>query len=363
MTDPVLIVGGYGIVGMQLAEIIRQEQPELGIILAGRSLDSANRAAEGFGNTTGAAVDMAHADPLTSLKQPVSAVIAVANDPHDNLLQAAIKRALPYIDITRWTERLNAAIHKTSVLELTAPVSLASSWMAGVSTIVTKALVAKLASVDTIDTSILFRLADKAGPNSIEYADRLSIPFRVWKNNKWKKAAPFSDPAVVQFPSGYEGKAYRFDEPSQESLSVYFDAKSVSSRIGYDSPSTNGTMSFLVNSGLWKLISGNAFTKFRHSLLYSPGEGAAHEIVISVTGLGKDGDAISKRASILDPLGQTHLTALGAYAQLQETLGLSGRPARSPGIFLPENHADPDHFISLLGKHGVQIVMEQAGLI
>ncbi|VAV99774.1 hypothetical protein MNBD_ALPHA04-281 [hydrothermal vent metagenome] len=167
-----------------------------------------------------------------------------------------------------------------------------------------------------------------------------------------------SEPAKVTFPGGFSTKVYRFDEPSQETLALYTGAKSASSRIAYDSASTTSTMAFLVGSGIWGLLSGPGFTKFRHSMLYNPGEGASHEIVIVVTGLDASGTEKTVRATILDPEGQTHLTALGAYIQLSETLGLDGQTPRQAGIYLPENISDPQGAIETLKQQGVEIQLE-----
>ncbi|MBR9806420.1 MAG: saccharopine dehydrogenase [Alphaproteobacteria bacterium] len=355
MNNPVLIVGGYGVVGLQLAHIIRDTHPDLPLILAGRTLRDAEDAAATLGNATGFRLDVNETGPLANQTYPLSAVVAVTNDPDDNLMRAAIGRGIPYLDITRWTERLHEATLLAGILDLKAPVVLSSSWMAGVSAIVAKAAARRLAKVEEIDTAILYRLKDKAGPNSVEYADRLGIPFRVREDGRWKTVKPMSDPARVTFPGGYSGKAYRFDEPSQETLALYTGAQSASSRITYDDAGTTGTMAFLVGSGIWGLLSGPAFTKTRRSIIYHPGEGASHEIVISISGTDSDGQPRKVRATVLDPAGQTHLTAVGAYIQLAETLGLNSGTARPAGTYYPENTENLDEVLRCLQSHAVQI--------
>lgn len=327
MTAPVLIVGGYGVVGLQLAQIIRNRHPDLPLILAGRTEARAKEAARKLGNATGAIVDVTNAAPLAGISSDISAIVGAVNDPSDHLLRTAIDTQTPYLDFTRWTERFLQARQLAEKLSPKSPVTFASSWMAGVAAIVAKATADMLETAHSIDTSILFRLADKAGPNSVEYADRLNIPFRVWKNRQWHKAKPLTESMNVVFPSGDTLAVSRFDEPSQETLVEATGAYSVSSRIGYDDPSTTRSLKILVRSGLWTLISGSWFKKLRHSILYQPGEGAAHEIVIDVTG-----PKSSSKATILDPQGQTHLTAVGAYIQLRETIGLGDSLRRSPGI-------------------------------
>lgn len=355
MIAPILIVGGYGVVGAQLAELIRKRNPQLPLLLAGRSQEQADLAAARIGNASGVAIDVTSADPLAGMDARLGAVIAAANDPANALLKAAVSRKIPYIDITRWTERLLQAQSLADEMQPGASVTLASSWMAGLSAILAMHASDGIPDIEEIRTTVLFRLNDKAGPNSIEYADRLSVPFRIWRLGAWQMVRPLTDPVRTAFPSGETAKAYRFDEPSQETLVGATGARSVSSRIAYDSASTMRTMVIMVRSGLWSMISGRMFTKLRHSLIYHPGEGAAHEFVIDVA--GKD---IQRQASMLDPAGQTHLTAVGAYIQLCEAAGLEGRPPRRTGVHFPEYETDFGFARKVLEEEGVSVQVTES---
>ncbi|MEP2987357.1 MAG: saccharopine dehydrogenase NADP-binding domain-containing protein [Parasphingorhabdus sp.] len=355
MTDPILIVGGYGIVGFQIAQVIRKRNPDQKIILAGRSIEKGSAAAKQLGNANAVALDISSEDPLAEIPPHIGAILAAVNDPENALMKSAIRRKVVYVDITRWTERLHDAHKIATALQPESPVVLSSSWMAGVSAIVALKACENLSVVDEITTSILFRVNDKAGPDSVEYADRLSIPFRVWAEGQWSTVKPLTDPMIVEFPSGDEATAYRFDEPSQETLAAITNAKSVSSRIAYDDPIVNRLMLALVRSGFWKLISGSLFTSFRRFLIYKPGEGASHEIVVKASGKSKDGKTHYSSATILAPKGQTHLTALGAYVQLCVTMGLEDQSRRSSGIFYPEKDLDPYFALKVFREEGVAI--------
>lgn len=355
MNEPVLIIGGYGVVGFQVAQIISKYHPDLPLLIAGRNLQSASAKARELPNAKPFVIDIEKEISFEKLGIKPSVVMAVANDPENHLLRAAIKEKIPYIDITRWTERLLDAIELTTTMELNSSVSFASSWMAGVSSIIAKAAAFGFSSIENIETSILYRLADKAGPNSVEYADRFGIPFRIRKDGKWKMVNPASDAKSVTFPSGETYDVIRFDEPSQETLALHFNSPNASSRIGYDDKATMGFMLAMVRSGIWKLISGDIFTNFRRSMLYNPGNGASQEFVIDIIGKDENQNPKTTKATVLDPEGQTHLTAVGAYIQLQEALGLAGRPSRTSGIYLPEAHTNPAHAIAVLKDNGIKI--------
>ncbi len=80
------------------------------------------------------------------------------------------------------------------------------------------------------------------------------------------------------------------------------------------------------------LISGDRFKSLRQSLLYNPGSGASHEIHIAVAGNDINGSPKTTTTTIVDPQGQTHLTALGALIQLERLLGLDEAAPPAPGI-------------------------------
>jgi len=354
--NTVLIAGGYGVVGSQIAKIIRQRHPTTPLLLGGRNPASAEPLVQQLGNAKGVALDLESTAPLAGLSARPTVVLNVVNDPHNYLLLDCVRAGVPYIDITRWTERMREAIVRVALEDdLRAPVMLGSAWMAGVAVILAQAASESFSVVDRIDLDILFAMADKAGPNSAEYMDRLSIPFDVKVNGELQQRMPFTDPKTVDFPGGYSGKVYRFDVPDQMTLPSTTGAKSVSGRIGFDSGSATGSLAFMANSGIMKLLNRPMFDGLRRGLLYNPGEGAAHELVIEVEGKDSEGRPHKNRVTVVDPEGQTHLTACGAVVQLERVLGLDGLPALGAGVHFPEKDSNIDAALDLFGDNGVLI--------
>lgn len=356
-TKPILITGGYGVVGEQIARALRRRHPHAPLILAGRNPAKAEALAKELGNTTTARVDMEQPNPLNGLRP--RAVLAAVNDPHDNLLMDAARAGIPYVDITRWTERLRSAASRVGTVTLQSPVMFASSWMAGVAAMAAVAASRPLKRVNSIDIAVLFSLKDKAGPNSVEYMDRLARPFEVMIDGRPAQARPYTDPRRVTFPGGHTAKAYRFDTPDQLTLPVTTGAQTVAARIAFDDAMTTNLLVFLTRSGIWKLISGKRFTGLRRSLLYNPGAGAGHELVIEAAGLDESGQSKSVRATVRDPQGQTHLTALGAIIQLERVLGLDGAPPPAPGILYPDSAPQIESAFQLLRDFGATIEVSQ----
>lgn len=351
--NSVVIVGGYGVVGRQLAQGIRRRHPDIPLIIAGRNRERADEFARTMAKSSGMALDVAEVDPLHGLKP--RAVIAAVNDPRDNLLLEAARNGIPYLDITRWTDRVRSAISSLSLIPLRAPVMLASGWMAGVASLVAVAAARKLQSTDTIDVSVLYSVRDMAGPDSVGYLDRLSAPFEVLREGTRAQVWPCTDPKRIAFPGGYEAKAYRFDVPDQFTLPIASGAGTVSSRIAFDDAMSAFLLVAFARTGVWKLIGGEKFASLRRSLLYNPGPGASHEIVIEATGLDASGMRATVRADVVDPEGQTRLAAVGALIQLERLLGLDFAPPPKNEIVYPDTAPQIEAALQVLRQFGASV--------
>jgi len=350
----IVILGGYGVVGSQISQIFRQSHPDLPLILAGRNPQQAQQlVAELGGPTSAAAIDVLKPQPLAGL-QP-QAIINAVNDPHDYVLQEAVARGIPMVDITRWTSRLQQTLDRIDRNTLKAPLLFASHWMAGLASVVAFAATQQLAQTEQMDLHVLFSLKDKAGPNSIEYMEHIATPFTITEKHQPREVYPYTEPQTVTFPNGYRAKTYRFDTPDQWTLPQSTKAASVSARITFDDRLTMGLLLGLARSGVWKLLMHRRFDRLRHALLYNPGTGAAHELVWQISGRDHAGKAQQLTKTIVDRQGQTHLTAVGAVIQLETMLGLDGSQAFAPGIYFPETAPKLAYALGRMQQLGVEL--------
>jgi len=123
----VLIVGGYGIVGKQIASILRQRYPERPLLIAGRDIKKAKEFADSLGHAEGIAMDVMNPNQISPLHGELAAVVTATNDPNNYMLLDAIRNQIPYIDVTRWTARLKEAILRISGEKITQPVIFSSA--------------------------------------------------------------------------------------------------------------------------------------------------------------------------------------------------------------------------------------------
>lgn len=348
---PVLLVGGYGTVGAELARMAAGQWP---LLLTGRS----PAGAEDLCRETGADArrwDLSDPEPF---RAAVRAVVGVVNDPDDRVLRVALAGAVPYVDVTRWTSRVQRAAALASVgrpeAGSAAPVLLSSGWMGGVVPLVAAALAERLGGADSVETSVRYDLADRAGADSVEFMDRLGVDFEVREGGLSRSVAPLSGARTLTI-GDHRTKVARIDTPEQFTLPLTLGARTVTTRIGFSSAAATSTLVGLGRIGFFRRAGGERWRPVRRRLLYAPGDGGTAALRIEVEGpLGGLG------ATVTDPHGQARLTAVGALLGLRRVLGADGAPART-GLAFPESHPLPHTVLPALEAAGVRIEVTARG--
>lgn len=350
----VLIVGGYGVVGAQIASILRKRSPALRLLIGGRTPEKAQTLAAELGNATGVKFDVDDPASLSQLPETPRLILVSVNDLQEVTLKAAIAAGIALVDITRWTARVRDLEAICAGSPLNAPVAQASAWMACVPGALARAAAAALESVGRVDMSILYSLKDKSGDNSVEYMDRLTVPFPVIRDGQSAMAVPFAESYRATFANGTTAKAYRFDTPDQHILPKLIKARSVAAYLAFDDKTMMAVFWFIVRSGIWDLLSGERFTKLRRGLLHNRGPGAPHHVRVDITGTSC-GKSTRRTIQITDPAGQTHLTAVGAALQVEWLLGLNGFTAAGAGLHYGEDIAPIEVFRGALEQELIAV--------
>ena len=239
MTAPVLIAGGYGVVGAQVARLLRDRHPGLPLLLGGRTPATGRGLAADLGDAEAVALDLAGpGDPLAGLPAHIAAIVSTVNDLDDRLLDAAIARGIPLVDVTRWTSLVHRSLARCATQPLRAPVLLASGWMAGVAPLLVAWAARDLGPVREVDIAIRYALADRAGPDSVAYMDRFAERFETTVDGRQVLVTGLSDGRDATFADGSHGPVYRLDTPEQLTLPITIGARTVATRIGFDSAAT-----------------------------------------------------------------------------------------------------------------------------
>jgi len=351
----ILIVGGYGVVGHQAAHLLATRQPQVELLIGGRDPCKAAAVADALPRAAPARIDLDAEDPLAAFGTMPDLVLTVANDTHDRLLRSALQRGVALVDITRWTARVQDALAWAAAVPPRAPLVLASSWMAAVPATLAVAASPAFATLSRIDLDILYAMRDRAGPNSVEYLDRLATSFESRVEGRRVVRQPFSEARRVAFTAQHDYTTALFDSPDQMTLPALAGAATVTAHIGFDDQISNHLLRGLVRSGLWGAISGPAFTGLRRKLLYNPGTGGHHRVRVTLQGCDATGRSLQQTIDLDDPAGQTHLTAVGAVIQAERVLGLGGHAAARPGVQFAEALTDAALVEQVLSDNGVHL--------
>ncbi len=339
---PVLVAGGYGTVGAELARLAAPHWP---LLLTGRTPGRGRALAE----ETGAEArrwDLTDPEPF---RARVRAVVGAVNDPDDRILRAALRGGVPYVDVTRWTARLQRAAAVAALAPPRAPVLLSSAWMGGVTALVAAALADELGGAAAVEIAVRYDLKDRAGADSVEFMDRLGLDYEVTEGGRRRMAVPLSDARCVTV-GGHRTKVARIDTPEQFTLPLSLDVETATTRIGFSSGTSTAALLALKRTGFFRWGRGDRFTGLRRSLLYAPGGGGVARCRVDVR--GRAGGCRS--ALVADPAGQAHLTAVGAYAGIRRVLGEDGAPPPA-GLVFPEHTPAPRDVLPALERAGVEV--------
>jgi hypothetical protein len=339
---PVVLVGGSGVVGRRLAPLLARLEGRP-LILTGRRPAAAETTLAAVRSVGGDArfVPLDLSSPAGRLS--VSAVVGLVNDPRDALLLATMDAGVPFVDITRWTSRVTRAVGRLALARPRAPVIMSSGWMGGLLARVAALLSSTLGGeLDRIDGAIRYALRDAAGPDSVDYVDRLWIPFDVTRDAELCAVLPFSDPRRIEV-AGASTTAWRFDTPDQWSLPLTLGARNVAVRLGFDSTLAGVALAWLTRAGFFRWFAADRFTRLRHAILRDAGaaqrSGAPAAFRVDVRNvLGT-----TRALSVSTAHGHAELTAVGAWLGLRFALA----DPQFPGVRFPED--DPDN-AALLDK-------------
>lgn len=130
-------------------------------------------------------------------------------------------------------------------------------------------------------------------------------------------------------------------------------------RIAFDSKLSTFALVSLVKSRIWNLLGKGT----RQKILYNPGTGSPHHVVIQIQGRDQQGTIVNRQIEITDPNGQTHLTALGAAIQAQKIIAQNEDATITPGIHFPEDlvpfKMSAEEIFQFYQSEGVKIVIRE----
>lgn len=328
-THPVLIIGGSGIVGALASKALRRLQPDLPIAIGGRDLAKAEAVAREVGLAQAARVDLGRADLGQPEETAYSAVALFVKDETLNGLKYAQARGLPHLSLSDGTFEIGPTVAHYIHRPASAPILMASHWLAGAATLPILHFAREFRRLETIKIDALLGEEDMGGPAAFADYQRITTATPsaltltdgrfLWVNTT-EAARPITSVDGVQLP------AHPYSPLDIVSLAAATDARSI-------------RLDFAL---------GESASRRR-------GEPFSTEILIELTGELPSGERAHARYEIVHPAGQAPLTALCAAVALERLLGRAGGAPVPPGLYLPEVLIDPAYMVAKLEAFGAQI--------
>jgi hypothetical protein len=323
--DPILLLGGSGVVGRWTAQFLRDAHPDLPLLIGGRDLAKAQAVAAGIGQAEGVAIDLA-AEDLGLGERPVGAVAVFLKDDAIAGLRFAQARGVPQISISSGVQEMGpevaAYIHRPDA----AAVVLGTDWLVGATSVPTLAFAGAFGRVDAIAIGALLDEQDAIGPAASVDMERLT------------KAMPAAltrrDGAYVWRLGDDAGATFRaIDDTAIEATAFStFDVLGLATVTGAPNVEFN-------------LAQGVTSSRRR-------GEPMSTEIIIELAGEDPAGRPLRTRHAVVHPEGQVPLTGLGVALLLERVLGLDGKPATAPGLYFPYQLLEASAYFDRLRQVG-----------
>lgn len=238
MTDQILIIGGSGRVGYQVAaDLVAYTQAE--VIIAGRSQTRGDQASKRLGpRVRFLTLDILDESALRPAIAPVQLVIHCAGPFHyrdARVLKTCIEQGVPYLDVSdhpSFTRKALAYQEEAVAAGVTAIVN--TGIFPGISNSMVRQGIEQLDSADRIHLSYVVAGSGGAGLTVMRTTFLgLQRPFEAWIDGKWQTIKPYSDREAIHFPAPY-GKlgVYWFDMPETFTLADTFPVKTVITKFG-----------------------------------------------------------------------------------------------------------------------------------
>ena len=325
----VLIIGGYGQVGTNIARLIRKADSAIELILAGRNPEKGKLLAKELTHTETAYIDLEEGFNLAHF-QEIDLIISALDD-HSNILrETAILNGIACITVSELADQISTTAFLGLHKRISAPIVFAGHWQAGLLTLVVRQMASGFSRITHIETAGLYDKKDPVGP------------------------------LVEEEVSDFVGKALI----RQDGNWLYVDSKNNARSINLygESSAIGHPMSTL------DVPSIAAFTSTRNirfdfiigeSIGSSKGLAASHDLYIVIEGISLSGEPKKVRTIVSGPKGNSHLTAVGVYLIAEKILGFHGQTAQKiGGLYLPETIVSSDNIISRLTEFGIQTIEE-----
>ncbi|PLR46618.1 saccharopine dehydrogenase [Chimaeribacter arupi] len=325
---PVLLLGGSGAIGHQAARALHATYPDLPLLIGGRDVTKAQRAAADIGGAEGVQIDLTSAD-LGLGEREISAVVVLYKDHSLAALRFAQSRRVPHLSISSGVFEIAPEIANFMQAPGESAIVLGYEWLVGATTVPALHLARAFSQVHEIRIGALVDEEDVGGPAVAADFEHL---------NHLLPAALTRRDGVYLWREGEEAKSVF---PALDG--THIDATGFSSIDVVGLASATGAHSVQFDLGM--------------SISSSRRKGGAFstEIILEMSGLDVAGMPHHTRHAVVHPGGAAPLTGMGIALLLERLVGLDGKPPVAPGLYFPYQILDASHYLARLAKEGGEL--------
>ena len=252
----ILIVGGYGQVGLSIAERLAPLFSGR-ITVAGRNFDKATAAAAGIGHGAEArAIDIFAADSTNALDD-VALVVVCLDQTDTRFVEQCLSRGIHYVDISADYDFLSR-VEKLD--ELAKQNGVTAMLSVGVAPGLTNMLAAHaregMEQVDRIDILLEIGLGDHHGQAAVEWMfDNLDAEYEVKESGRPRSVRSFGESINIRLPGQHaERPAYRFNFSDQHVIGRTLDVPAVSTWFRFEDRVSTWLFAKSSQAGLGRLL-------------------------------------------------------------------------------------------------------------
>ena len=323
----ILIIGGYGQVGSNVARLIRKADSTIELILAGRNPQKGELLAAELTNAKTAHINLEEGFTLRQFRK-IDLIISALGDDSNISRETAIANGVACITVSELADQISPtaflSLHKT----IAAPIVFAGHWQAGLLTLVVKQLAAKFSSIKTVETAGLYDEKDPVGPLVANEVTGFVGRALIRKDGKWMHVESKANTRLINLCDGSKAVGHPMGTLDIPSIAAFTGA----ANIRFD---------FIVGESIGS----------RKELE------ASHDLYIEIEGTLLSGEKTKLRTIISGSKGNSHLTAVGVYLITESILGLHGKSKQNKGgLYLPETIVSEDNIIKRLTEFGIHTI-------
>lgn len=325
---PVLIVGGYGVVGTQVARILRAAHPGLPLAIAGRDRARAEALAGTLGRAAAHRADLGRADLGLPADAAFSAVLTLAKDHALNAQHLARRAGIPHIAFSDFAFDIAPAVALAAQHPAGAPVVMLGHFLGGTVMMAALDLARSFSRIEAIEIGAVFDEEDIGGGAAKADLARIagSVPLPlIRQEGRW---AWVSGEAAQRRFRGHDGTEWAGE------AAALLDAPSLGAQTGADNVRID-------------IAVGQPASRREKGIL-------SHEVVIEIRGVLADGRQGAARYDLIDDVGYTTMSARGAALAIERLLGLDGGPPAGPGLHYPETLFDAGQVVARMKAFGTR---------